>query len=290
MTVNRGLLNWGLFFVAAGGVALAFRLGLLSPQLLGGLGQLWPLVLVAIGVALVAGQVAGSGLGGALVAIVLGGVVGALLGGGVGNVGCQAPRDGREATAREEGTFTGPAAVTLHLACGQLRVTAQAGDRWLVESSADAGETRIVSAGNELTLRAGDARGLPFGGDRGGRSEWRVTLPTSQELDLEVEVSAGGADLALASARLRNFSSTVNGGSVDGDLRDSSLRQLGITVNAGSVALELPAASVSGSVTVNAGSARFCLPRDSGVRIRFSGGLGGNNFEDFGLRDRKSVV
>jgi hypothetical protein len=111
-----------------------------------------------------------------------------------------------------------------------------------------------------------------------------VTLPTSQELDLEVEVSAGGADLALASARLRNFSSTVNGGSVDGDLRDSSLRQLGITVNAGSVALELPAASVSGSVTVNAGSARFCLPRDSGVRIRFSGGLGGNNFEDFGLR------
>lgn len=283
MSVNRGRLNWGLFFIAAGAVALAFRLGLLSAQAFGGLGQLWPVVLVAIGVALVLGQVAGSGVGGALVAVILGVVVGALVGGGVGNVGCQAPTDGRQAAAREEGTFAGPATVSLHLACGQLRVAAESGDRWLVESSADGGETRLVSSGSELTLRAADARGYPFGGD-GNRSEWRVTLPTTQDLDLDLEVSAGAADLALPAARVRSFTSTVNGGSIEANLREATLRELGITVNAGSITLELPAASLSGSVTVNAGSSKLCVPRDSGVRIRFSGGLGGNNFEDFGLR------
>ncbi len=283
MRVNRGFLNWGLFLIAAGVVALALRLGLLSVQAFGGVGQLWPLVLVAVGAALVLGHVAGSGVGGALLAVVVGAVVGALLGGGVANVGCQPPGNGRQAAAREEGTFDGTATVRFHLACGQLHVATQPGDRWLVESSADAGETRLTSSGHDLTVRVADARGLPFGGDRGNRSEWRVTLPTGQDLDLGLEVNAGGADLALPGARLGSFTSTVNGGSVDADLRNASLRRLGSTVNAGSISLELPAASVEGSVTVNAGSFKLCVPAETGVRIRFSGGLGGNNFEQFGL-------
>ena len=55
-------------------------------------------------------------------------------------------------------------------------------------------------------------------------------------------------------------------------------------MNAGSISLTLPAASITGSLSANAGSIELCVP--DGVGMRFTGTdnpLGSNNFGDRGL-------
>ena len=52
MRINRGLLNWGVFLIALGGIPLAVDQGWLDSDVARDLGQLWPLLLVGIGLGL----------------------------------------------------------------------------------------------------------------------------------------------------------------------------------------------------------------------------------------------
>ena len=286
MRRNRGLFNWGLFLIAAGLVAVGFRSGLLSNVVVGDIGRLWPLALVALGIALIAGHLAGSGLGGAIAAVVGGVLVGALVSGGVGSVGCQLPSQGREVAGGEEGDFTTePANVQLFVTCGELRVTAGPARSWMVQRVGGASAVRIANQPNSLSVWTGARGGLPVSADR-NRSQSAVTLPTGVPLDLRIEVSAGEADLELPGTRANAVQFTVNAGSLKTRLGDATISgPVNATVNAGSLKLQLPAnGSVRGSITTNAGSVDLCVRPDSGVRIQSGGALGGNNFEEFGLR------
>ena len=49
MRIDRSLLNWGVFLIALGGIPLAVDQGWLESDIAGDLGQLWPLILVGIG-------------------------------------------------------------------------------------------------------------------------------------------------------------------------------------------------------------------------------------------------
>ena len=53
MRVNRGLLGWGVFFIVLGAVPLAVQAGVVSEARVREAWQLWPLILVGIGLGLV---------------------------------------------------------------------------------------------------------------------------------------------------------------------------------------------------------------------------------------------
>ena len=77
MRINRSLLNWGVFLIALGGVPLAVDQGWLESDIARDLGQLWPLILVGIGLGLILRWTPMAWFGGALVAATFGLIFGA---------------------------------------------------------------------------------------------------------------------------------------------------------------------------------------------------------------------
>lgn len=47
MTINRGLLNWGIFLIALGAVPLAVYWSVIDPAVASDLLRLWPLIPIA---------------------------------------------------------------------------------------------------------------------------------------------------------------------------------------------------------------------------------------------------
>src|ERR671915_1325793 len=86
MRVHRGYLFWGVFFVLLGAVPLADRLGLLAIDDLGGLGRLWPLAIIAIGVAVLVSRSRVALLGPLAAGLVLGSLAGVALASGAGSL------------------------------------------------------------------------------------------------------------------------------------------------------------------------------------------------------------
>ena len=56
MHIRRGFLGWGVFLILAGAIPLLVRSGYLDADQVGRLWQLWPLILVGIGVGLILGR------------------------------------------------------------------------------------------------------------------------------------------------------------------------------------------------------------------------------------------
>ena len=79
MQINRGLLSWGVFLIVAGLIPLAVRAGWLSASQIAGWWNLWPLVLIGIGVGLVLTRTPFEVLGSVLVAGTFGLMLGAVL-------------------------------------------------------------------------------------------------------------------------------------------------------------------------------------------------------------------
>ncbi len=77
MRINRSLLNWGVFLIALGGIPLAVDQGWIEADIARDLGQLWPLILVGIGLGLILRWTAFAWFGGALVAATFGTIFGA---------------------------------------------------------------------------------------------------------------------------------------------------------------------------------------------------------------------
>ena len=69
MRIDGRLVGFGVFFIVFGGVLLAGRQGLIDPALLERAWQLWPLLLVAIGLSIVLAGRPGSDLGNLLFAV-----------------------------------------------------------------------------------------------------------------------------------------------------------------------------------------------------------------------------
>ena len=78
MKLNRGRLNWGVFFIVLGAVPLAYHQGAVSLNALGDAWRLWPLVLVGIGLGFVLSRTPAYFVGGLVVAACLGLVLGSL--------------------------------------------------------------------------------------------------------------------------------------------------------------------------------------------------------------------
>lgn len=287
MKPNRSLLGWGVFLILAGAVPLAARSGYLTNDQIGRLWQLWPLILIGIGLGLVLSRTRFDLIGGLVVAATLGLMVGGLLAGGlvIASGGPCATGNGSVSFADRAGAISTSGAIDLQLDCGDLNVSIAPGDGWQVGGkSSDGKGPDLESTGSSLRVQtARDAAG-PFWVSGLGET-WQVTLPGTPRLDIEIQLNAGKAIVDLAGATVGTLDLQANAGSVALDLTSvASIDDIDVQLNAGSLGVVLPATSMTGSIHANAGSVRLCAP--PGTALRFSTGesfLSGYDYAGHGL-------
>lgn len=295
MHVNRGLLGWGVFFVVAGAVPLAVQSGRIDPAVVRNVWQLWPLILIGIGLGLILQRTRAAVVGGLVVSVTFGLLVGGWFAvgwsgiGGFGACGINGTGAGGDPFPTQSGTLAGEARVALDLSCGDMTVTSASGNAWSVSGTSDGGEPPDITAGGDLKVESPHHQGFDFG----HAADWQVTLPTAVPLRLDLTGNAGSIEATLGAMQLPALEASINAGSATLDLGEvTGLTRIDISANAGSLSLTLPAsaATLTGSISANAGSVKLCVPDTAGLRIRSSSSpLGSNNFADQGLASTDNV-
>jgi hypothetical protein len=178
--------------------------------------------------------------------------------------GCTA--GGSNPIPEQTGEFGPTGEVSIDLNCGELVVTAAGGPGWQVGGTTSGDPPQVTASATSLAVR-GDDVAFPIGGvDLEQR--WEIALPVEPVLRVEIGVNAGSARVDLEGASISAFVLELNAGEIVADLAASAeLGELSVGVNAGSVAIELPDAPFNGSLDVNAGEIRFCVPAETGLRV-----------------------
>lgn len=289
MRVNRDLLGWGVFFIVLGAVPLAVRGGVVDAAVVRRAWELWPLILVGIGLGLILARTKAALLGGLVVAVTFGLMGGALIatgfnpGAGITSCGFGAGDEGTP-FAEQRGAFTRDATIRLDMSCGSLDVAAADGDGWTLAGLSDDGRPpEIRRDDGQLVVTSPERRGVAI---VNAASSWRVTLPRSGTVRLVLAVNAGSATVGLPGMTVPAAEVDVNAGDARVDLSGArDVRQLDASANAGSLVLLLPVPgdTLRGQVSVNAGSASICVPDGVALRFRTDESLGSVNFGDRGL-------
>jgi hypothetical protein len=274
MTIRRGFLYTGVFLLAAGGVILLEQTSAVDTGTVTRALSLWPLAVIAIGVALVVRHTRAGVPGGMLAAA----MPGLLLGGLAVSVPdlpdlaavCGAP--GGDGPVTRQGTFGSAASVDLDLACGDLVVTSTGGSGWQLDAAGASGAGAVVTdTADRLAVRS-TVHGRSFDGHG---DNWQLRLPTGTALDLAAQVSAGKATFNLEGARLTGLRLDVNAAEAVVNLLGATVPRLVVDVNATSAVLQLPATGdLTASLDVNAGSLEVCAPTGLGLRVHGETALG----------------
>ncbi len=286
MQFDRRLVGFGLFLITVGAVMVAVRQGVLAEATAGRAWSLWPMILVGIGLSIALDRRPGAALGGLVLAVTFGAIVGGIAStGSFGFSGiCSGESDRGTAFAETSGELADRARVTIKQDCGDLTVTTAPGSTWNLSGVAsDSRQPRLDARPDALTIDSSESTGFGFD----GRTAWAVVLPRDPLLDLDIEANAGDGRLTLAGARLARLSIQRNAGSVDIDLREiAALDELTVDINAGSGTLRLPAMSLDGALSVNAGSIAICSAPGTGLRIRLEGSFAAaNDFDEHDLTE-----
>ena len=271
MRVNHRFLYWGIFFVAIGGILVASDLRAVDTPTLTDALRLWPLALVAIGLSIVLRRTRLSLPGLMLAAAVPGLVVGGALAVAPRFIGDCGARGEPASVASTEGTFDGPATVTVRSGCGSLNVKTSPGNGWQFDAGNTAGRTpKIDSSPQSLSIDANGDNGPDF--LDAGRDAWYLVLPTSDIDSVSLVVNAGRGQVALPGARINRLALTANAAEMLVDASAASVANLSAVINAGSLSIHLPADSdVVGSLRVGAGQLQICSPPGLGLRVTSRG-------------------
>lgn len=290
MHVNRGLLRWGVFFIALGAVPLAVHAGALDADVARGAWQLWPLILVGVGLGLALQHTRAAAVGGVMTALVLGLMVGGLVAGGLGPSGFAVCGSGssQAVSGSSGGTRTGTLGPTARVSaatdCGATMIGSQAGSDWAVAWDAAGQVPDVVATPSSLSVQAGNRQGFAIARTD---AHWTVTLPRDPDLRLGVSVNAGSTTADLAGLHLPSVDASVNAGDARLDLSGAlSTTSVTASVNVGSMSLRLPTPTdtLAGSMSVNLGSLELCVPEGVPLRIRTGDSpLAANNFADRGM-------
>ena len=280
MRVDRGRLNWGVFFIVLGAVPLAYHQGAVSSSVLGDAWRLWPLIIVGIGLAFVLSRTPAFFVGGTLVAICLGLVFGSVLAVGP-NVGCGFD-SGNPYTVSRTGAFGGASSVQLNLQCGSATVVTSTDGQWHVDATNSGGKaTQVTSDNGTLAVTSATTSGWQF--DR-GKDDWRIALPAGSPIDLTSSLDMGDAHFNLASASVGSARFTLNLGSLHVDLTGAQVGNLNVSTNLGSAFLVLDGSSnVNADLKTNLGSLEVCVPAGLGVQVTASDSLSSSDFHEAGL-------
>ena len=264
MRPRRDHLFWGITLVLLGGVPLIVRAGLVPAGSLGEAWRLWPVALIAAGVALILFRRADATLTVALAAVAVGLIGGTALAGGstIFNVfDCGSEEAAAaDSSLSEAGTFDAPATVDLQLNCGRLELTTAEGGGWSVDASFDGQAPRIEADGGSLEV---EARGGPFN----RRQAWDVALPADGVQELQIDTNAGSSVIDLSSAALGTVDVEANAGSVVVRAGEADLGGLSASVNAGSIAVTVGGIALTGELSSNAGSIALCVPPDVNLQL-----------------------
>jgi hypothetical protein len=237
MTINRGLIFWGLALVTGGVVALAAQLGYIDRNALAGAWRLWPLVLIAIGLSIILARTGLALVGTIAAARVVGFAGGALIAVGPGNVACGGSEPAQ--LSERHGSFSSDlsdagivAAVKLEFDCGTLDVTMAKSRSWTVASGNGAAQPQVAADANSLSVSSRSDRW--WGKDR---QHWEISLPIRKSYELLVEPNAADTSLDLAGGGFQRLNVHPNAGSLRLDLRGARVEQLDLALNAGSVSI-----------------------------------------------------
>ncbi|HET7726624.1 MAG TPA: hypothetical protein VFK54_04790 [Candidatus Limnocylindrales bacterium] len=271
MRVNRTFLYAGVFLLMLGGVVVIADLVDADTSIIADALRLWPLALVAIGVALVVRR-SPAALPAGLVAAALPGLV---LGGSI----AAAPQIGHQCTgpgevpvvASEQGTFAGAARVSIRSACGTLIIDTINGRGWSVEAGSVAGRTPTIrSSPDFLSIDADERHDWRWFGD--DLSRLNVSLPTSRLDALATDVTFGEGVLDLSDADIGRLDLVANAGRLELDATSASIDELVAELSLGEMAILLPSGSdLTGTLSVSAGELSLCSPDDLGLRVITAG-------------------
>jgi hypothetical protein len=280
MHVNRGLVFWGLALVTGGAVGLALQLGYVDRGALAGAWRLWPLVLVAIGLAIILSRTRLALLGTIAAALVIGLAVGAVIGVGPSNFACGGSEPA-EVIEQQHETFSGPAEVTLRFDCGTLEVNTSEREAWRV-ATADIGRTANITA-SETSLAVSQGSGEWW---NISRQHWVVALPSKTTNRLEVDANAADTTLDLSGGLFERLVLHPNAGSLKAVLNQTIVEDLDLELNAGSVSIVIGReTSMTGTVHVNAGSIQLCAAPSAVLHITVHSNVTfSHNLDDSGLR------
>jgi hypothetical protein len=281
MSVDRRLVNLGVFLLILGAIPLADSQGWIARETISHAWELWPLILIGIGIGLILRRTPFHFVGGLLVAATFGTMFGALVAGGLslGAVGCgNADAATDPLILDEHGTFVGgTTSVVLRATCASLSVVPVSGAAWgvTVAGKADA-RPYLDQAAERLEVQSPDAAVV---------LQWNVTLGTDVAYALDVNLNAGEANIDLAGLRVETV--TAQGNAVGNSrllLHDATVGRLDVQVNAGDLKIGLPAtAGLMGRIQANAASVTLCADPGTGLRLRNTSAVTGDNFAAAGL-------
>ena len=282
MRTDRRLIYVGVFLLTFGGVLLAARQGWIPEQVMSSLWQLWPVLLIAIGLSIILASRPGAWLVGVVASVCLGAMAASVIQTGiVPFIGCVG-ETGTQFEA-QSGQLASQAGVDVTFSCGELEVTTGQGADWSVEGTSEGGRAPTIRESDDGVEIEPAARS-PFGFG-GAREHWTVTLPTEPTIGFGLTLNAGAGRIELDGAHLTDIDLTVNAGSLSLDLRGvEAIEGLDGTINAGSSVTWLPSLALEGGFTVNAGSFVICAPEDLGLRIETGDNpISSNDFDRAGL-------
>lgn len=273
MRIHRGYLFWGIVFVLLGGIPLAERSGLIDAQRLSDVGRLWPLLLIAIGVAIVVARTRLSLLGTVAAALVIGGLAGSALAYGAGwaldITDCTGGKTGTLERSSQNGTFSGPADVQLQLNCGVVDL--QAGPLttslggWSLDARTRDAAPAVSATGTSLRIESPE--------NTARRQEWTLFLPREDLRSISVEANAGAADLDVTGALLQSLSIQANAADTRIMAADADIASLDVQANA---ARSRITAGGDGAILIeaNASSVELCVPPTASLAITVKDGVG----------------
>lgn len=250
---GRGIGPWPIVLIAVGVVLLFGNLGWLNLGALLRLLNYWPVALVAVGLNLLT-------RGRYVTPIVLGAIALALvLWSAEGNlqrvVGGAAPAQVVDVEHGLEGAVA--ARVTLELGVGRVSIDGAAPDGMLARGTIETGRGERVeqSYGRENGTALLELRSVVPAGPAAtmDRREWNLSL--TREVPLALRVNAGVGENRI-------------------DLREAQLSDLAFRGGVGETTLRLPAGAYAASVDVGVGATTVRLPPQAAARVTVTTGLG----------------
>jgi cell wall-active antibiotic response 4TMS protein YvqF len=262
MRPRRGLLFWGLLLIPLGAIPLLVRAGVIDATRFDAAWELWPLLLIGIGAAILIGRTRAAIVGTAVIALTLGTIGGAALastGNWIGAITHCGPGGQTEQISRD-GTFTGMASLSFDLHCGSLALTAGDESGWAVDASYRDAAPIVESSADRLSVRSAN-------GTVNQHDDWKVRVPEAQVRELALTANAATSDFVLGHATLSRLQVDVNAGDTRITAGTGGTAGADVTVNAGRLRIETGSAPMTGSFQVNAGAIDLCVPADVGLRI-----------------------
>jgi len=295
MRIDRGLLNWGVFLIALGGVPLAVQQGWVDASVVGDLWRLWPLVLVGIGLGLILRWTPIAWLGGAMVAGTFGLIFGALLASGISGISsaCVGIGEGGAETSQSGPASASAFSLDIELSCGELEVARSDGATWSVDAvhSSDTPPSVTASAGR-LEVRQDFSSDAFLVFSQETRNDWRVGVPAGAALTIGMTLNAGDGSVDLGSGPLAVLQGTFNASDIDVEASSATTpvpARVDLTYNASSGRLSLPAGPIDGHITLNASSLLLCLPASAEARVDYTSTLSSADLASAGFTDADGV-